>query len=155
MSRHLWNLPNGKRTRWAFRNFPVSTLNASRQRRVCYTLCGVGLGKDGMDIANVVAALKEERGRIDQAIAALEGLASPARRGRPPRGASTTGGPRPHMSTAARKRISAAMKRRWAKWHGKSAPKPAKSRPRMSAAARKKLSALMKARWAAKQKAKA
>jgi hypothetical protein len=59
------------------------------------------------------------------------------------------------MSAAARKRISAAMKQRWVKWHGKSAPKPAKSRPPMSAAARKKLSALMKARWAAKQKAKA
>ena len=33
-----------------------------------------------MDIANVVAALKEQRTRIDQAIAALEGLGSPAGR---------------------------------------------------------------------------
>ena len=31
-----------------------------------------------MDIANVVAALKEQRTRIDHAIAALEGLGSPA-----------------------------------------------------------------------------
>jgi hypothetical protein len=51
------------------------------------------------------------------------------------------------MSPAARKRISAAMKQRWAKWKGKSAPKKTKARPAMSAAARKKLSALMKARW--------
>jgi hypothetical protein len=51
------------------------------------------------------------------------------------------------MSAAARKRISEAMKQRWAKWKGKSAPKKAKTRPAMSAAARKKLSALMKARW--------
>jgi hypothetical protein len=65
------------------------------------------------------------------------------------------------MSPAARKRISYAMKQRWAKWKGKSAPKQAKMTPEkttvrrpMSAAAKKKLSALMKARWATKQKAK-
>ena len=44
-----------------------------------------------MDIANVVAALKEQRTRIDHAIAALEGLGSPARRGRPSKAAATTG----------------------------------------------------------------
>jgi len=59
------------------------------------------------------------------------------------------------MSAAARKRISEAMKQRWAKWKGKSAPKKTKARPPMSAAARKKISALMKARWAARRKAKA
>ncbi len=110
-----------------------------------------------MDIANVVAALKEQRTRIDRAIAALEGLGSPGRRGRPSKAAATTGR---HMSAAARKRISEAMKQRWAKRKGKSSPKksaPAKTkaRPTMSAAARKKLSDLMKARWAAKQRAKA
>ena len=107
-----------------------------------------------MDIANVVAALKEQRTRIDHAIAALEGLGSPARRGRPSKAAATTGR---HMSVAARKRISEAMRQRWAKWKRKSAPKKsaptkAKTRPAMSAAARKKLSDLMKARWAAKKK---
>ena len=107
-----------------------------------------------MDIANVVAALKEQRTRIDHAIAALEGLGSPGRRGRPPKTGSTNAR---HMSAAARKRISEAMKQRWAKQKGKSATKksaPAKTkvRPAMSAAARKKLSDLMKARWAAKKK---
>jgi hypothetical protein len=60
------------------------------------------------------------------------------------------------MSAAARKRISEAMKQRWAKWSGKSAPKEAalKRKP-MSPAMRKKLSAMMKARWAARNKAKA
>jgi len=65
------------------------------------------------------------------------------------------------MSPAARKRISEAMKQRWAKWKGKSAPKQPKTTPKktairrpMSATAKKNLSALMKARWAAKQKAK-
>ena len=104
-----------------------------------------------MDIAGVVAALKEQRTRIDQAIAALEGLSSAVRRGRPPKAISIS--PRQRgMSAAARKRISEAMKQRWAKWKGKSAPKKTKTRPAMSAAARKKLSALMKARWAAKKK---
>ena len=107
-----------------------------------------------MDIANVVAALKEQRTRIDHAIAALEGLGSRARRGRPPKAAATTGR---HLSAAAPKRISEAMKQRWAKWKRKSAPKRSaaaktKTRPAMSAAARKKLSDLMKARWAAKKK---
>ena len=105
-----------------------------------------------MDIGNVVAALKQERDRIDRAIAALEGLSSAVRRGRPPKAVSTTGRQGGGMSAAARKRISEAMKQRWAKWKGKSAPKKAKTRPAMSAGARKKLSALMKARWAAKRK---
>jgi hypothetical protein len=71
-----------------------------------------------MDIADVVVALKEQRTRIDHAIAALEELGSPARGGRPPKAGSTTGR---HMSAAARKQISEAMKQRWAKWKGKSA----------------------------------
>jgi hypothetical protein len=107
-----------------------------------------------MDITNVVATLKQRRTRLDQAIAALERLTVTApRRGRPPKAVPTAARPGRHMSAAARKRISEAMKQRWAKWKGKSAPKKAKSRPAMSAAARKKLSALMKARWAAKKKA--
>ena len=113
-----------------------------------------------MDIQTIVSDLKAERNRIDQAISALEGLTSTApRRGRPPK-AATTGGKRRRMSPAARKRISEAMKQRWAKWKGKSAPKQADTAPKkaavrrpMSAAAKKKLSVLMKARWAAKKKA--
>jgi hypothetical protein len=113
-----------------------------------------------MDIQTIVSDLKAERNRIDQAISALGGLTSTApRRGRPPK-ATSLGGRRRRMSLAARKRISEAMKKRWAKWKGKSAPKQAKAKPKkgtvrrpMSAAAKKKLSELMKARWAAKKKA--
>src|SRR3974377_46218 len=112
-----------------------------------------------MDIQNIVSELRTERNRLDQAISTLEGLTSSApRRGRPPETASA-GGKRRTMSPAARKRISVAMKRRWAKWKGKSAPKQAKAaskksivRRAMSPAAKKKLSELMKARWAAKKK---
>ena len=115
-----------------------------------------------MDIQTIVLDLKAERNRIDQAISAIEGLTSTAhRRGRRPK-AATTGGNRRRMSPAARKRISEAMKQRWAKWKGKSAPKQDKTTPKkttvrrpMSAAAKKKLSALMKARWAAKKQSRA
>ena len=113
-----------------------------------------------MDIESVVTALKQQRARIDQAIAALEGTGRGGRRGRPPKRVSAAGRSGRRMSAAARKRISQAMKARWAKWKGKSAPKksaPAKTKagPTMSAAGRKKLSELMKARWAAKKKTQA
>jgi len=118
-----------------------------------------------MEIQTLVSQLKAERDRIDQAIAALEGLSSsaPARRGRPPKAtrASAAGKART-MSPAARKRISEAMKQRWARWRGKSAPKQTKAKPKkaavrrpMSAAARKKLSTMMKARWEERKKAQA
>ena len=112
-----------------------------------------------MDIQSIVAELRQEASRIEHAIAALVGLDSqPARRGRPPKRSQAkpeSVKKRRHMSPAARKRISAAMKQRWAKWKGKSAPNKAKAAPKkhagrkpMSAAMRKKLSAMMKARWA-------
>ena len=93
-----------------------------------------------MDLADVAAALKEQRTRIERAIAALEGVGAAGRT-------------RPHMSVAARKRISETIKQRWAKRKGKISKK-SKARPAMSAATRKKLLALMKVRWAAKKKAK-
>ena len=112
-----------------------------------------------MDIQSILGQLRQEAGRIERAIAALTGLGSqPARRGRPRKRSQTKLASikkRRRLSPAARKRISQAMKQRWAKWKGKSAPEKANSRPPMSAAARKKLSALMKARWAAKKKSKA
>ena len=111
-----------------------------------------------MDINQIVVELTAERSRIDQAIAALEG--SRPHRGRPPKSQSPHAVGRRTMSPAARKRISAAMKLRWAKRLGKSAPekaaaptKIAPARKPMSPAARKKLAALMKARWAARKKA--
>ncbi len=64
------------------------------------------------------------------------------------------------MSAAARAKIAAAQRARWAKQKGNAAPKSAKTAAKksaggggMSPAARKRLSALMKARWAARKKA--
>jgi hypothetical protein len=119
-----------------------------------------------VDISSVVTQLRQEIEHIERAIAALVGLGSqPPRRGRPPTMSQAKSVPvkkRRRMSAAARKRISAAMKQRWAQWKGKSAPKKVTpvskkttGRKPMSAAMRKKLSALMKARWAEKQKSKA
>lgn len=111
-----------------------------------------------MNLEDILAELRSQRARIDQAISVLQGSAgySAPRRGRPPKSqaAPTLGQTRRRtMTQAARKRISDAMKRRWAKWKGKSAPKKkSAARPAVSAAARKKLSNLMKARWAAKKK---
>ena len=54
--------------------------------------------------ATIVTMLKQERNRIDQAIAALEGGRTPL---------TPTGRPRRHMSPEARARISARMKAAW------------------------------------------
>ncbi len=104
-----------------------------------------------MDIQTIVSELRAERNRIDRAISALEGLTSSSspRRGRPPKAKqAAVSGKKRGMSASARKRISEAMKKRWATWHGKSAPK----RKPMSPAARKRLSEMMKKRWAEKAK---
>lgn len=64
-----------------------------------------------MDTEQIIEALKQERNRISQAIAVLEGNNNPnvslnhaARQRRGPR----------HMSAEARARIAAAQRRRWA-----------------------------------------
>ena len=117
-----------------------------------------------MNLQSIIAELRQEASRVEQAIAALAGLGSqPARRGRPPKSSqakSAGGRKRFTMSAAARAKIAAAQKARWAKQKGKAAPKRAKpaqkkasARKPMSPAMRKKLSAMMKARWAARKKA--
>jgi hypothetical protein len=76
-----------------------------------------------MDIAGIVADLKAQRSRVENVIAALEGINSSPRRGRPPKAQSKPAKSRKHkMSAAGRKRLSLAMKLRWKKWKGKSAP---------------------------------
>ncbi len=69
-----------------------------------------------MDIQRVLAELKQERDRIEEAISALEGLES---NGRKSAGGARRG--RRHMSAEARARISRAMKLRWAQRKKKAA----------------------------------
>ena len=102
-----------------------------------------------MDIQSLLSDLKAERDRIHHAISAIEGLFSspPVRRGRPPKAkqaAAALGNKPREMSAAARKRISEAMKKRWAARKVTATPK----RKPMSPAARKRLSEMMKKRWA-------
>ena len=66
------------------------------------------------DIAAVLKELQQERGRLDQAIEALGKLVGQNHRGPIHRAK----GPRrrPKMSLAARRKIAAAQRARWAKW---------------------------------------
>jgi hypothetical protein len=73
-----------------------------------------------MNLAKAVLQLKNEREQtrrrleqLDSALSALAGLGGPSgKTGR----AQTLGGKRRTMSAAARKRIAAAQRARWAKW---------------------------------------
>ncbi len=67
-----------------------------------------------MDIRRILAELRTERHRIDQAIAAIEGI---GRDGSKPTAKSRPGAarrPRRRMSAATRRRMSEMMKARWA-----------------------------------------
>ncbi len=69
---------------------------------------------------------------------------------------ATRGGRRPGLSAAARAKIAAAARARWARFRagkGKGAKKSGRRRGGITAAGRKRLSQLMKARWAARRKA--
>jgi hypothetical protein len=96
-------------------------------------------------MANIAAVLKElqqERNRLDQAIAALSSLAGT---GSASGGAGS--GRRP-LSPAARARIAAAQRARWAKVKTKGKTGSGAGKRVMSAAARRKIAAAQRARWA-------
>jgi len=101
--------------------------------------------------------LIEERDGLTRAINELEVLVTgEKRRGRPQKVEMLTGveeinTPRKKRSAAARRRMAAAQKARWAKAKGtEEVPTPKKRR--MSAAGRKAIAAAQKARWAKAKK---
>ena len=63
------------------------------------------------DLSAVLEQLNAERAKLDKAIAALSGIA----------GNSGGGGARRKLSAAARERIAAAQRKRWAKFNAKKA----------------------------------
>lgn len=72
-----------------------------------------------MDTRRILTELRAERSRIDQAIAAIQGISSDGavpRRGRPSTKTTSTSKPRRRrrMTAAGRKRLSEMMKQRWA-----------------------------------------
>jgi hypothetical protein len=100
------------------------------------------------NLAGVVQQLRKERDqaarvveRLDAALAALSGSSYGKRTGH-----------RRHLSAAARERIAAAQRARWAKVRGTARQKQnVVSMPKkrtMSAAARRKIAAAQRARWA-------
>jgi hypothetical protein len=116
-----------------------------------------------MDTNRILADLRAERSRIDQAIAALEaldrsGTPTPARRSGTAQSAGRVQGRR-RMSAAARQRLSAMMKERWEQRRKQAGqvPSAAASKPggtrHLSAAARKRISEAAKRRWAEHRKA--
>jgi len=105
-------------------------------------------------IQQIVAALTAERNLLDRAIAALNGISTQPRRGRPPKAVQTSARPkRGRMSAAARRKLSRLLKQRWAqgKMKPRASAKPVQtSKParRVSRAARKRMAAAQRARWA-------
>jgi hypothetical protein len=99
------------------------------------------------NIAEVLKELQSERDRLDLAIKALQPLVSI--NDRPPAVARREGSSRT-LSVAARRRIAAAQRARWARVKaGKNETNSAGSRTSIvSLAARRKMAAAQKARWA-------
>ena len=64
-----------------------------------------------MNLGRILQELRNERDRLTRAIEALEGAG--ARRGRPP-GSSTRRHRKHHVTPEGRRRLSEAMKKRWA-----------------------------------------
>jgi len=105
-------------------------------------------------IAELVKELRQEREVLDKAIAALMPLAAKNGTG------LSSNGARGPLSAAARRKIAAAQRARWARFHAatsaksgsRRAPKPVRV---MSAAARRKIAAAQRARWAKVRQQKA
>jgi hypothetical protein len=111
-------------------------------------------GEPTLDLSTIIAELKSERDKIARAIAALIGGAGVSGKGATRKAAPKRSG---GITPAGRRRLSLAMKRRWAQRRSKklsakvAAPK---RRGRLTPAGRKRLSEAMKKRWA-ERKAKA
>jgi hypothetical protein len=68
-----------------------------------------------MNVTTILADLRNERTRIEKAIAAIESINSPnGRRGRLAGPTSAPKRRRRHLSAAARRKLSLLMKKRWA-----------------------------------------
>ena len=109
-----------------------------------------GLEKQKTAIERALAALKEVDGTVVES-APLAEAAAPARRGRP---AKRKGG----MTPEGRKRLSEALKKRWAVKRAASQVKPAvkakaKKKGGMTPEGRKRLSEALRKRWAVKRAA--
>jgi hypothetical protein len=106
--------------------------------------------------SSIITQLEQQKAAIDKALAALHGLDGnvPAQAASASTPAKRKGG----MSPEGKRRLIAALKKRWAAKRaaaGVSAPvaKPAKRKGGMTPAGRKRLAEAMRKRWAAKRTA--
>ena len=109
-----------------------------------------------MDTRKILADLKAELNRLNQAIAALETLDGTATATTPAAKAAPVLAKKRGLTPAGRRRLSAMMKARWAarrKQIAKPAPQKTSGRRTMSPAARKKIAEAQRKRWAARKKA--
>jgi hypothetical protein len=99
------------------------------------------------NVSSIIGQLKKERDRVERQLtglnAALTAFAGVY-------GGSTSG--KRQISAAARKRIAAAQRARWAKVRGKA--EVATPKRTMSAASRRKIAAAQRARWARVRKSR-
>jgi hypothetical protein len=111
-------------------------------------------GEPTVDLSTIIAELRTERDKIGRAIAALIESAGVSGKGATRKAARKRQG---GITPAGRRRLSLAMKRRWAERRAKKSSAKAaapKRRGQLTPAGRKKLSEAMKKRWA-ERKAKA
>src|SRR5216683_2849683 len=116
-----------------------------------------------MDVDQIVTELKMERGRLEQAIAALEGGVGrgwPIAKSPAAAASQSSSKKRGGITAAGRRRLSEAVKARWAARRSTTANGPrvtsaTQSRPKrvITAAARKRISEAVKKSWADKRKA--
>ena len=127
---------------------------------LCWSVPEVQRGEKMANSLNeVIKKLEQQRAGIERALAALRDIegtgletAAPASAPRGRRKAKRKGG----MTPEGRRRLSEALKARWAaKKASAAAPAKAKRKSRLTAAGRKRLSESLKARWAAKRAASA
>jgi len=117
------------------------------------------------NLSGIMQQLKKERDRVERELSGLNAALAAFVNVYAGKSTSTTGRKRSKMSVAARKKIAAAQRARWAKARKGSQPAvvgvakttgSAHVRHTMSAAARKKIAAAQRARWArVKQQKKA
>ena len=109
-----------------------------------------------MDTKQILAELRIELNRLNQAIAALESLDGTATATTPIAKAAPKQSKKRGLTPAGRRRLSAMMKARWAarrKQVAAPAPQKTSGRRTMSPAARKKIAEAQRKRWAAVKKA--
>jgi hypothetical protein len=94
------------------------------------------------NLAGVLKELRQERSRLDQAIQAIGELVRRNHTGAIQQSATR---PRRTVSAAARRKMAAAQRARWAKIRGAKTSTPLRT---MSQAARRKIAAAQRARWA-------